>query len=201
MTHRLSFLAGCLLLTAAPLFADEAEDKAVEAVKKLGGSVTRDDKAEGKPVVVVDLSGTQVTDAGMQELAPLKGLKKLVLGSAKVTDAGLKKLAALKGLQTLDLTGTKVTDEGLKELAPLKGLEELVLNNTQVTGAGLRELAPLTGLHTLFLTYCEGVTDAGLKDLAGLKGLKELILLNSTEVTAAGVAELKKALPDCKIYR
>ena len=37
MTRRIPFLAGCLLLlTAAPLYADDAEDKAVEAVKKLG---------------------------------------------------------------------------------------------------------------------------------------------------------------------
>jgi len=44
------------------------------------------------------------------------------------------------------------------------------------------------------------VTDAGLKDLAPLQGLKTL-LLGDTKVTDAGVAELQKALPDCKIYR
>ena len=72
MTHRLPFLAGCLLLlTAAPLLADDAEDKAVEAVKKLRGKVTRDEKAEGKPVVAVDLRLSLVlTDADLKELAP-----------------------------------------------------------------------------------------------------------------------------------
>jgi len=46
MTRRLPFLAGCLLLlTAVPLLADEAEDKAVERVKELGGMVTRDEKS------------------------------------------------------------------------------------------------------------------------------------------------------------
>ena len=45
-----------------------------------------------------------------------------------------------------------------------------------------------------------GVTDAGLKEL---KELKQLTTLNlgHTGVTAAGVADLQKALPGCKITR
>ena len=42
------------------------------------------------------------------------------------------------------------------------------------------------------------ITDAGLKDIAKLKQLTELYLTD-TQVTKAGVAELKKALPKCKI--
>lgn len=48
--------------------ADDAEDKAVALVEKLGGTVSRDQKAPGKPVVAVDLSGRKVTDAGVKEL-------------------------------------------------------------------------------------------------------------------------------------
>ena len=61
----------------SPLRADDAEDKAVTIVKKLGARVTRDEKAPGKPVVTVDLWVTQVTDAGLKELAPLKNLMTL----------------------------------------------------------------------------------------------------------------------------
>jgi hypothetical protein len=50
--------------------ADEAEDKAVEFVKKLGGRITRDDKAEGKPVIKVELGDTKVTDSVLKELWP-----------------------------------------------------------------------------------------------------------------------------------
>ena len=177
MSKSLPLLAGLLLLAAPPLFADDAEDKAVQAVMKLGGKVVRDDKDPAHPVVSVDLSLTKATDAGLKELAGLKGLQRLVLDNTKVTDVGLKELAALKGLQTLDLNGCKgVTDAGLKELADLPGLEDLSL------------------------TFCEGVTDAGLKELAGLKGLRKLYLFG-TKVTDAGVADLQKALPDCKINR
>jgi hypothetical protein len=200
MKNRIPALAGCLLLLAAsPLLADDAEDKAVEAVKKLGGKVIRDDKDPSKPVIKVNLNVSQVTDADLKELAPLKELKELHLDACHgVTDAGLKELAELKGLQTLDLWGTKVTDAVLKELAPLQGLKRLDLGYTAVTDKGLKELAPLKELKELYLYGCQGVTDKGLKELAGLKELQRLNL-GGTKVTYAGVAELKKALPDCEI--
>ena len=44
------------------------------------------------------------------------------------------------------------------------------------------------------------ITDAGLGHLTGLTNLQEL-RLSGTQVTDAGVAELKQALPKCKIYR
>ena len=63
--------------------ADDAEDKAVAFVEKLGGKVKRDDKAEGKPVRGVDLADrTKVTDAGLKELAALKQLQSLDLTAA-----------------------------------------------------------------------------------------------------------------------
>jgi hypothetical protein len=45
------------------------------------------------------------------------------------------------------------------------------------------------------------VTDVGLKELAALTRLKSLSLFECKGVTDAGVAELRKALPDCKITR
>src|SRR5262245_52036648 len=83
--------------------ADEAEDKAVAFVEKQhGGRVIRDDKVPGKPVVMVNLGSTKVTDAGLKELTPLKSLTKLTLSGTLVTDAGLKELKSLKSLATLD---------------------------------------------------------------------------------------------------
>jgi hypothetical protein len=68
MRLRFPALAGGLLLLAAPLLADEAEDKAVEAVEMLGGKVERNERAAGKPVVMVDRSFTKVMGAGVAEL-------------------------------------------------------------------------------------------------------------------------------------
>jgi hypothetical protein len=52
----------------SPVRADEAEDKAVAFVEKLGGKVARDEKLPGKPVVRVDLFFSAVTDAGLRQL-------------------------------------------------------------------------------------------------------------------------------------
>jgi hypothetical protein len=150
-THR-SLTAAALLLALAPwtvvcLRADEAEDKAVKAIKKLHAIITRDEKAKDKPIVSVDLRATQVTDAGLKHLAGLKQLRTLLLFGPEVTDAGLKHLAGLKQLRELDLSGTKVTDAGLKHLARLKQLQELGLGYTKVTDAGLKELAGLNQLQ------------------------------------------------------
>ncbi len=133
-------MAGVILYSSAPVQADDVEDKAVAFVEKLRGTVTRDDKATGKPVVTVSLGYTKVTDAGLKELAPLKNLTTFNLNGTEVTSAGLKELAPLKNLTNLDLWGTKVTDAGLKELANLKNLAALDLGRTEVTDAGMKEL-------------------------------------------------------------
>jgi len=72
--------------------ADDAEDKAVAFVEKVGGKVTRDEKMPGKPVVTLSLNDRRITDAGLKELAPLTNLTELNLFGTKVTDAGVREL-------------------------------------------------------------------------------------------------------------
>ena len=86
-------LLGLLVLAVAGR-ADEAT--AVKMIEKLGGTVTRDNRIAGKPVVDVDLRGTKVTDAGLKELKEFKDLQTLNLAATKVTDAGLEELKELK---------------------------------------------------------------------------------------------------------
>ncbi len=105
-----------LVMTAGVLRADEAEDKAVKAIEKLGGMITRDEQTDGKPVIGVVFREKNVTDADLKELAALKQLQRLYLGNCKITDKGLKELTTLKELQTLYLRGTNVTDAGVAEL-------------------------------------------------------------------------------------
>lgn len=214
---RCGFMSWAILCSFVAVRADDAEDQAVEVVKKLRGSVTRDEKLPGKNVIRVYLSRTQVTDAEVKELAALKNLNTLHLGDTRVTDAGVKELGALKNLTELNLNRTKVTDAGVKELAGLQSLTLLYLDDTQVTDAGLKELAKLKNLTKLLLnkTYRSKprerdfrqtgrndprnpnslqpghaqVTDAGLKELAELKNLTSL-QLGGTQVSDAGLKEL-----------
>ena len=95
------------------------EVSAVKFVETLGGKVMRDGTKPGNPVVQVKLTYTQVTDAGLKELAPLKNLKTLYLGYSQITDAGLLELAALQNLTALEVSGRGVTDEGIQKLQKL----------------------------------------------------------------------------------
>jgi internalin A len=177
-----------ILLAAPSLYANEAEDKAVEAVKRLGGNVARDHNDPAHTVVEVNLCFTEVTVADLKEMAALQNLQKLDLSRTHVTGAGLKEMVCLQNLQTLILDNTRVTDAGLKELATLKNLQRLDLNNTQVTDAGLKDLAALKNLESLDLNGTH-VRDAGLKDLAALKNL-EFLNLMGTNVTDPGLKDL-----------
>jgi len=103
-----------ILCWAAEPKADEA--KAIAAIEKLGGRVTRDEKSPGRPVVEVNLWGTKVTDTGLEYLKELTRLQDLNLAGTRVTDAGLVHLKGLTKLQGLHLRKAKVTDAGVKEL-------------------------------------------------------------------------------------
>ena len=73
MSNRLRLWPLCaLILTAVPLYADDAEDQAVKFVHNLGGEVVRDDKDPARPVVMVDLGSTKVSDAGLKGIGPIK---------------------------------------------------------------------------------------------------------------------------------
>ena len=125
--------AGSWVLADGGWSAD-AEAKAVAAVERLGGTVTRDEERPGKPVVEVHLGFSQAADADLKELAALKRLQVLALSFTPVTDAGLKELAALPGLRKLYLNDTGVTDAGMKEVARLRRLAGAVSRRHQGDG-------------------------------------------------------------------
>ena len=128
----------------------EAENQAAQAMEKLGATVTRDDKAPGKPVIGVEFtnySGTPFKDGDLKQLAPFKNLQSLGLLATDVTDAGLKELTGFGQLSYLDLRGTGVTPAGLKQLAGLPKLDWVSLHNDQWKGDGLKELAGLPHLR------------------------------------------------------
>ena len=77
-------LAAVVLSPCAAARADEAEDRAVAFVEKLGGTVTRDEAAPGKPVDFVSFALTSVTDADLKPLAAFKGLTTLSLVTTRV---------------------------------------------------------------------------------------------------------------------
>jgi Leucine-rich repeat (LRR) protein len=67
-----------------------------------------------RQLVELDLSTTQITDAGLAHLKTLPSLARLHLYNCpKITDAGLTHLQELPGLVRLSLQFSKITDEGV----------------------------------------------------------------------------------------
>ena len=169
---RLGLALATFFLASTARAEDEA---AIVALQKSGAKIERDDKAEGKPVLVVNL-GVSGADDGA--IAPLKGfakVEKLTLNNTKITDAGLDHIKGMVSLKKLYLVDTKIGDAGVEKLKDLKELRILSLAGT-------------------------GVTDAGLLHLKGLANL-ETVFLHGTKVTDAGVKTLKDALPKLKIEK
>ena len=81
-----------LLASSVRAVDDTATSAAVAAFTKLGGKI--DKNAEGR-IVGLNLANQQVSDANLAHLAALPDLEKLVLWGADITDAGIEHLAPL----------------------------------------------------------------------------------------------------------
>lgn len=119
-----------------------AQLEAIDALCEHGGvAIGLDEDRPGTPVISVDfaahpefqdewlrqlrvfpelttvrLSGTGLSDAGIDHLLQLPQLSDLSLGQTRITDAGLAKLARLKQLKRLDLSGVQVSAEAVAKL-------------------------------------------------------------------------------------
>jgi hypothetical protein len=74
------------------------------------------------------------------------------------------------------------------------------LQHLNFGGTGVSNLSALQDLPLLHVDFSDTpVADEGLKHLHGMKSLTSIVL-TKTKVTAAGVDELHKALPGCRIH-
>lgn len=176
--------------TVMPLFADSpllqvsfaraASPASDEAVAALAGAAEQ--------IVWLDLTGAQVSAAGLAPVAQLKNLERLHLEKSSVADDALVHLAALPRLQYLNLYGTAVTDAGLEHLKSLKRLKKLYLWQTKVNYDPAMALQAATpGLEVNLGWDHPGVVKARLtKELESTK--------KSVEEATAKAAEMQKQL-------
>lgn len=144
----------------------------------------------------LNLQLTPLTDAGLPHLRELGRLRELLLSGTSVTDAGLAWIKDLVELRVLGLDETAVTDAGLDHLRSLTKLEAIRLPST-TTDTGLSALRGMMQLRELDLRGSQ-VTDAGLARLGGLPGLR-FVDLREAPVTARGVRDLERALPQLEV--
>jgi Leucine-rich repeat (LRR) protein len=99
----------------------------------------------------INISHSDITDAGLARIARMRNLTQLRLASEKVTDAGLACLAELKELRHLHLIDMPISDTGLAHLHKLKNLESLYLDGTGATDEGMKGLVEaLPSVHVHF---------------------------------------------------
>ena len=79
-------------------------------------------------------------------------------------------------------------------------LKSLIIPTEAKTDLGLQHYLAAIEPPTYLNLKDWGITDAGLVHLKGMANLKTLDL-RRTQITDAGVAELKQTLPNCRIIK
>lgn len=114
--------------------------------EKLKRQPTLDENDPNRPIIGIDLSGTEVTDLDLAELREIATLKSLNLAKTNINGSGLSYLSGLTQLRELNLSKTRVTAPAFVYLKPMRQLEKLELPDTPATE---QELQPLVGMPNL----------------------------------------------------
>ena len=109
MSLVLFFAAGAAFAHHTPKH-ERAE--ALATIKRLGGTITRTDKA----VTKIDLHNTAVTDADLEMLLSIAELRELDVRETGITDAGIMPLHDLKQLRMLRVKQSRVSAAGVARL-------------------------------------------------------------------------------------
>ena len=134
---------------------------------------------------------TNVDDDGMIHVGKLTNLKALLLDYLWVGDAGLEALKDLKDLEELYLAGTLVGDDCTERLKQFPKLRKVRLSQaSSLSAVGLEHLAGITTLEDLDLSENSQIFDEGLTHLSGLTALKRLNLWR-VQIGDTGVEKLK----------
>lgn len=126
---------------------------------------------------LLDVSGTQVSDALAPVIQTLTALRTVLVDRAEVGDPLIAALDGASGLQLLSANETRISDAALRHLAGHRRLRALGVSGTRVTARGLRALRTLTELRELAVD----VTGADDQSIAALFGATHLSLLSAEQ--------------------
>ncbi|HET8736720.1 MAG TPA: c-type cytochrome domain-containing protein [Pricia sp.] len=92
-------------------------------------------------IAILDLGGTQISDAIFEKLATLPNLTVLDLDHTRITGEGIEKLASTsQHLKSINLTDTEFQEPHLQKLAEFKNLKRAYVFNTQLDARGTKHL-------------------------------------------------------------
>jgi hypothetical protein len=131
-----------IFVEASPPKVKLTPEQGLAELKKLGGILVHyDDRLPGNPVIMLDATNhQQFRDEWTRFLSAFPHLRQVGLSGTSLSDAGLDGLADVAGLESLYLAETKITDAGLTKLAGCKNLRFIDVEGTQVTAAGMTAL-------------------------------------------------------------
>ena len=191
------------------LFESAVTDAGVAHLKNLRGlqvlSLQRTRAGDGALVHVagferlvhLNLSDTRVTDDGMSAVRSLHQLNELYAAGTRLTGRFATHLQELE-LKSLIIGNMRTIDEeGFRHIAALPHLESLKMSVMPVPDAWFRSFASHPALQVLRIDRID-ISDAVIPHLAAIPMLREASL-SHTGITAAGIAELRQAKPDCRI--
>jgi hypothetical protein len=176
-------------LSAAAVGSAEAlpHTEIAAAIEAQGGHVVRDKTGQ---IVQVSLARTWATDADIERIVGLKGLKRLDLSLTYISDRGAERLGALDQLEDLNLFAAEfITDAAMAFLRRNRQLRTLNLRGTDVTDTSLEYIAELSALRSLDISFTQ-ITDVGMEHLAALSQLEELNL-GGNKISGVGLHVLK----------
>jgi internalin A len=181
-------------------------DRLAEEAQRVGGRAVRDPNDPKHPVIELDFTDCQLTDADLAMLAGQTSLKRLDLKDG-FNRFGPRSLAALETLQNLeylnlehnfgDSGNVPLHLSGLPHLHTLgldhsnsgrssdalaignmKSLEELTLSGDTCTDASMEQLAKLVNLRLLYI-HDTAITDIGARQLSNFHKLRSLTVFSS----------------------
>ncbi|MHB9067235.1 MAG: leucine-rich repeat domain-containing protein [Pirellulaceae bacterium] len=151
---------------------------------------------EGLTVSELSIEAIHVSNAGLQHVESVRGVRRLRLWAPVLNDEALTHVAKLSNLEILDIEGTAVEGAGLEELKGLQKLDTLVLG-PKTSDAQIASLQHLPALRQLDLRACSRLTLACLEPLAQLADLETVWL--PSHIRTKGKRMLKESLSTCEV--
>ncbi len=91
-------------------------------------------------IAVLDLGGTQVTNAIFEKLVTLPNLTLLKLDNTTISGENIEVLASLQHLKSINLTSTTFEEQHLQKLTDFKGLKKVFVYQTKINAKGVKTL-------------------------------------------------------------
>ncbi|MFK7817412.1 MAG: protein kinase [Planctomycetaceae bacterium] len=124
----------------------------------------------------LDLSHTEVSDAGLAELVGQEGLTDLAMDACdRITGASANTLRQLPALRVLSVCSTSFDDAAVQKLSQLS-LHSLYVASCPITDAALQSIARIHSLDTISLNSCQRISSLAIEQLAANKNLRQLLL-------------------------